>query len=260
MNLTRREFLKLGGAAVLFLPFPEYAAAEAVTIPVLMYHDISHQVREQETVLPPLFAAQMEWLYGEGYRAISLGELDSLDVESARHVVIITFDDGYTSFMDYAFPLLAEYGFKATINIIGRYVGGFVSGNDPRISWDECRYLIRSGLVEIGCHTYDLHTWYGRATRTSAVAAFNEKLVQDLSLFQGEYMKEIGRPARILAWPYGMHDSKSIEIAKQAGFHYLLSSDNRHFVKDRDQYDIPRLSIEHDTDIRLFRERIERRP
>jgi peptidoglycan/xylan/chitin deacetylase (PgdA/CDA1 family) len=259
MIFTRREFLKLGGSVVLFLPFAEYATAESVNIPVLVYHDISHQPRRQETVTPPLFAAQMEWLYGMGYRAISLGELESLDTESARCAVVITFDDGYASFMNHAFPLLAEYGFKATINIIGRYAGGFVSGNDPRISWDECRYLVRSGLVEIGCHTYDLHTWYGMAPRTSTVTALNEKLAQDLSLFQGEYEKEMGRSASILAWPYGMHDSKSIEIAKQAGFRYLLNSDHRSFVKGRDRFDIPRLSIQQDTDLRLFRERIERR-
>jgi peptidoglycan/xylan/chitin deacetylase (PgdA/CDA1 family) len=259
MNLTRREFLKLGGAAVVSLTFAEYAKADAVSIPVLMYHDISPRTRERETVSPPFFAAQMEWLYGGGYRAISFSELDSLDAESARRAVIITFDDGYASFMDYAFPLLAEYGFKATINIIGKHAGGFVSGHDPRLSWDECRILVKGGMVEIGCHTYGLHSWNGNLSRASAVAAFNEKLAQDLSLFQEVYIKEMGRPARILAWPYGMHDSKSIEIAKQAGFHYVLNSDSRYFGKGGHQDDIPRLTIGKDTDLRLFQEYIERR-
>lgn len=260
MNLTRRDFLKLGSVAVVSLSLTEYATADAVKIPVLMYHEISHEIREKETVSPPLFAAQMEWLYGAGYRALSFRELDSLDAKSARRAVVITFDDGYSSFMDHAFPLIAEYGFKATINMIGSAVGGFVSGKDPRLSWDECRFLTKSGLVEIGCHTYGLHSWYGRLPRPRAVTAFDEKLEQDLSVFQGFYRKEMGRPANILAWPYGMHDRKSIEIAKHAGFSFILNSERGYFVKGSDQYDIPRLLINNDTSLGLFRELIEMRP
>ena len=82
MSLTRRAFLKLSGAVVASLPFTRYVAAAGVNVPVLMYHDISHQQREEETVSPALFAAQMEWLYGSGYRAISFDELRSLTEES----------------------------------------------------------------------------------------------------------------------------------------------------------------------------------
>jgi peptidoglycan/xylan/chitin deacetylase (PgdA/CDA1 family) len=260
MNLTRREFLKLGGVSVVSLSLAEYATADAVKIPVLMYHDISHEMHETETVSPPLFAAQMEWLYGAGYRALSFRELGSLDAEHARRAVVITFDDGYSSFMDHAFPLIAGYGFKVTINIIGSAVGGFVSGNDPRLSWDECRFLAKSGIVEIGCHTYGLHSWYGRLPRPTAVIAFNEKLEQDLSVFQGLYRKEMGRSANILAWPYGMHDRKSIEIAKHAGFSFMLNSEPGYFVKGSDRYDIPRLLINNATSLGLFRELIEMRP
>jgi len=96
--------------------------------------------------------------------------------------------------------------------------------------------------------------------RTRAIAAFNQKLAEDLFRFQDVYRKEMGRPASVLAWPYGIHDDRSIEIAKQAGFRHVLSSENRSFVQGGDPYDIPRLVIESDTNLRLFRERIERGP
>jgi len=260
MSLTRREFIKLGGAAVVSLSFAERCYAGTVDIPVLMYHDVSHLTDETETVLPPRFAAQMEWLYSEGYQAIFLEEVDTLDAKSAQRAVIITFDDGYASFMDYAFPLFQNYGFKSTINIIGEHVGGFVAGDDPRLSWDECRFLIKSGIVEIGCHTYGLHTWYGRKPRSEAVREFNEKLKQDLAVFQEVMTRELGRPAKTLAWPYGMHDQKSIKIAKQAGFSFILNSENRYFVKGGDRYDIPRLTVDHALDLQQYREEIEMRP
>jgi peptidoglycan/xylan/chitin deacetylase (PgdA/CDA1 family) len=262
MSLTRREFLKLSGAVVVSLPFSgyaEYAAADAVNIPVLMYHDISYQLREEETISPPLFAAQMEWLYDAGYRAVSFEEVDSLKAEDMRRAVIITFDDGYASFSDFAYPLFTEYGFKSTINIIGRHAGGFISGNDPRLSWDECRSLAASRMVEIGCHTYDLHAWHGNLSRADAIAAFNERLPQDLSSFQKVYTSELGRPAKILAWPYGRYDNNSIKIAKRAGFDYILSSNHHYFEQSDGRLDIPRFTIDNDAPLPLFRKIVERR-
>lgn len=259
MSLTRRAFLKLGSATVVSLPFSRYSTAAVVNVPVLMYHDISYQQREEETVSPSLFAAQMEWLYGAGYRAIAFEEIGSLDAESMKQAVIITFDDGYASFMDYAFPLFTEYGFKSTINIIGKHTGGFISGDDPRLSWDECRFLIKSGIVELGCHTYDLHAWYGTLSRADAIAAVNKRLPQDLALFQKVYTEELGRPVRILAWPYGRYDDKSIEIAKRAGFRFILSSNHRYFMPDGSHSDIPRFTIDNNAPLSLFRKIIERR-
>ena len=66
MNLTRRQFLKFSGAAVLMLAVPRHGQAQAVRIPVLLYHDLSIHPGEEETVMPSAFASQMEWLYGMG--------------------------------------------------------------------------------------------------------------------------------------------------------------------------------------------------
>ncbi len=257
MNLTRREFLKLGGAAVLSLSYTECWPANAVHIPILAYHDISHFTTEEETVLPPRFAAQMEWLHDEGYRTIFFEELDKLDAESAQRTVIITFDDGFASFMDYAFPLFQHYGFKSTINVIGEFMGGFVEGNDPRLSWDECRYLVKSGIVEIGCHTYGLHRWNGTKTRAMALIELNNRLRKDLALFQRVITRELGRPAKILAWPYDLHDARSITIARHSGFSFVLRSENERYLLGSSRHDIPRLVIDHTVDLRQFRKLVE---
>jgi peptidoglycan/xylan/chitin deacetylase (PgdA/CDA1 family) len=225
-----------------------------------MYHEISVHLAEQETVMPAVFAAQMEWLYGMGFRAISFDDLDDLDWEHAHQTLIITFDDGYASFMDYAFPLLVEYGFKATINIIGKSVRNVASSNDPILSWDECRYLLKSGLVDIGCHADELHVWGGWSTPSSYIATFNEKLGKDLSTFQERYQKELGRRATILAWPYGMYDRTSTEIATQEGFKYILTSNRGYLDKGGDRSNIPRRSINRDVDMASFRAYLETRP
>lgn len=254
MYLTRREFLKLSGTAfALSLSLPKNLFASGITIPVLLYHDISDGYRDEYTISPSNFASQMEWLYSDGYKALSLREI--LNVKDAQRRFILTFDDGYRSFVDYAFPLLMEYNFKATINIIGQYVGTFFivgNGNRPMLSWDEYRHLIESGLVDLGCHTYNLHEFSHRGV----LGVSEEEIIKDLSLFQETFKKEIGIHAEILAWPFGLYDKESIEIARNAGFKYILTSNEGYFDRNGSRYAIPRLNINDKLDLLSFQEYI----
>jgi peptidoglycan/xylan/chitin deacetylase (PgdA/CDA1 family) len=257
MIITRRTFLKLGSAAVISLTLPTRPYAAGLRVPVLMYHHVGAPSREYETVLPAQFAAQMEWLYAEGYRAISVAELGALSDRDAGKTVLITADDGHVSFLEHAFYLLREYGFKATVNVIARYVGGYVNEDHPRLSWDECRYLMRSGLVEIGCHSFNLHEWETYPTTAQAISAFNAKLERDLDRFQRIYKRELGKSVDILAWPFGIYDQKSLEIARKAGFKYFLNSDNRYVERESERVDIPRLIMSNAVDLAKFRRMIE---
>ncbi len=259
MNLTRRQFLAFSGTAILAFSLPSRGRAQAVQIPVLLYHDLSIDRGEEETVAPSAFASQMEWLHGMGYRAVSFDEFGALDAVSASRAVIITFDDGPASFLDHAFALLAEYGFKATVTVIGQKTTGVTSSHDRSLSWDECRYLASSGLVDVGCHTYALHVWGGWSSPERAMPAFNEKLGKDLALFQDRCRRELGRPASVLAWPYGKYDSRSIEIAKQAGFRFVLTSNRGYYGQGGDRGEIHRWPVNHDADLPAFRRFVERR-
>ena len=257
--MTRRQFLQFGGAAVLWLASAGRGRADRIRIPVLLYHDLSVHPGEEETVLPSVFASQMEWLYGMGFRAVSFDEVGALDAVSARHAVIITFDDGPASFLDHAFPILAEYGFKATITVIGDRVNSVAGSHDPSLGWDECRFLMKSGLVDIGCHSNALHVWGRRSSPALTLAAFNEKLGKDLAAFQDRSRRELGRPATVLAWPYGRYDKTSIEIAEQEGFRFQLTANRGYFETDGNRSEIPRWPVNRDTDLPAFRRYIERR-
>jgi peptidoglycan/xylan/chitin deacetylase (PgdA/CDA1 family) len=252
MNVTRREFMKAGAAAAaLCLAGPAGALASGPGIPVLLYHDISDQFDDVYTVSPSVFSAQMEWLYWQGYRAVSLREAARPGGDTGK-AVVITFDDGYASFMDYAFPALEEYGFKCTINIIGGYAGGHLDRNGARpvLSWDEYRFLDESGTAEFGCHTYGLHVRDGLAARSK------EALREDLGRFNEEFRRRMGRSTDILAWPFGVYDSRSVEVAREAGFRYFLTSEEGRFeagALDR----IPRINISNRLDMISFQQYIE---
>lgn len=93
-----------------------------VAIPVLMYHSINNNNPNNNLILPPdQFKAQMQYLKDNGFNTISLSELYSA-LKTGKNVpkksVAITFDDGYVDNYSYAYPILKDFGFKATIFMI----------------------------------------------------------------------------------------------------------------------------------------------
>ncbi len=257
MNVTRRTFIKLSAAAALWASaLPRFANAGAAPqeagIPVLLYHDITGLDQDEYTIPPSSFAAQMEWLYANGYKTLFLNEVAGALKSGAPRTVVITFDDGNTSFMDYAFPLLKEYGFKATMNIIGQAVDLHLLLDDekPVVSWDECRYLIQSGLVDLGCHSFALHTQGG------VRAVSYDALEKDLIYFQEKFKKEMGRPCSIIAWPYGIYDETCAAIAKKTGFTYILTSDEGYVGNKTSPSQLPRLNISGKLDLESFQQYI----
>jgi peptidoglycan/xylan/chitin deacetylase (PgdA/CDA1 family) len=252
--VTRREFLKLSGATVAFLLLPGMAAGkDKHGIPVIMYHDLSNSHHDYYTTAPGLFAAHMEWLYDHGYRAVFLEEAVGLRAGEAEKVVVITFDDGYASFIMNAFTLLREYDFKATISVIGHYVGKFLDlmGNRPMLSWDEYGYLLASGHVQIACHSYNLHA-IERMKKASP-----SEVESDLVQFQETMYKHLGRKTEILAWPYGIYSPERTAIATKVGFSYILTSNEGYLEQGTDLTEIPRLNMTNNLDLVSFYQYLE---
>jgi len=254
-DLTRRAFLQLMATVVILpkAPFAAEAAPTTVSVPVLLYHDISYEHSDDYSLHPRIFAAQMEWLYAGGYRAVSLADLDS--GASLERAVVITFDDGYASFIPFVLPVLQAYGFKATVSIIGQFIGSYISewGVRPMLSWDEYRYLVQTGLVDLGCHTNRLHGYRQRG----ALGVSGDELLADLSAFQETFAAEMGARSQILAWPYGFYNENSIAVAKQAGFRYLLTSRKGVFQRRWGTTEIPRSNVTANEKLATFQSRIE---
>ena len=75
------------------------------------------------------------------------------------HPVMITFDDGYRSNYDIAYPILKATGMKAVISLIAHNICANDADGSSRVflTWAEASEMADSGIVELGSHTYDLH-------------------------------------------------------------------------------------------------------
>ena len=223
------------------MPQAEDPAAYTVEVPILMYHHFSGD--EEGAVTPPEFASHLEALRDGGYTAVFMEDLIDYVYRGGElpdKPVCITFDDGYLSNYEIAWPLLEQYGMKATIFAIGSSVGHEEFYKDtqfrltPHFSYEQAREMTASGAVDFQSHTYDLHQWApfesGDRIRASALPLPGEReedyavmLENDMEIYDRERRRELGEGFSALAYPGGYYNVLTEVLIHQAGIPVTLS-------------------------------------
>src|SRR5437762_4575331 len=131
-------------------------------IPVLCYHRIGGPLELGVTrVGRSIFARQMTALARSGWRTVSLDEFPRTTHPSlrsgqahARRTFLLTFDDGYASLADHAYPVLADLGFTATTFLITDHVGT-TNTWDVRYTWNRLPHLSWGQVEQWGARGFD---------------------------------------------------------------------------------------------------------
>jgi len=221
-------------------------------MPILTYHSLDDS-GSVISVAVDQFLRQMKMLREWGYTGICLGNfLDACEgkTELPDKPVVIIFDDGFRSILDYAAPALYETGFGATVFVVADYCG---KKNDwpgqppeaprlPLLSWDDLKTLLNSGF-EIGAHTLT----HPALTRISVEEAKNE-IVNSKHVIE----ERLGTPVRTFAYPYGMFDRRHRDIVEE---HYqgACGVDLRIASRNDDRYALPRVEMYYFRTAAFFR-------
>lgn len=183
----------------------EELASGSVTVPVLLYHHVSDAIQSQYSVTTSALETQMQWLYENGYKTITISDLAYL-IRNGGTVpgrpVIITFDDGYLDLYQNAYPILDRYGFAATAYIIGDTVD--TRGN---LSSEQLLELISHGW-EIGSHSMH-HTDLTQGIGWQEEINYSKTYLED----------KLGIEIKTFAYPYGEADAAVMDYTYGAGYH-----------------------------------------
>lgn len=219
-------------------------------LPVLTFHMID----DKPSVLsysPELFKRFMDKLHRRGYRTINL--TDAVEILSKgrpfpEKSFVLTFDDGYSSVFNEAFPILEKYGMSATVFLA---VGGSnVSGPNNRLLslngtemllWREIRDM-RDGGIDFGSHTLT-HPDMTRLDRTGIEYEIrkSKEIIEDY----------LGKAVSSFAYPYGKYDKKSIEIT-QRYFNCACSAELGLLTKESNPYALERVDTYYLRSEKLF--------
>ena len=188
---------------------------------VLCYHAVSKRWPAELSVAPDAFDAQIEHLLRRGYRATTFSH--AVEGRDGGRQLAITFDDGFQSVQDLAFPILERLGVPATLYVptsfmesrgqlawpgIDEWKGTEHEAELANMTWDGVRELRDAGW-EIGAHT---HT-HPRLTQVD-----DAQLADELQRSRAICEKRLGERCRSIAYPYGDVDGRVIAAAREAGF------------------------------------------
>jgi len=185
---------------------------------VLCYHRIGGPLELGVTrVGRSVFARQMTALARAGWRTLSLDEFaDRRTAYGARRTFLLTFDDGYASLAEHAYPVLADLGFTATTFLITDYVGK-VNTWDVQYTWNRLRHLSwpqieqwRARGFEFASHgaTHRRLTWLDDAAIETELRGSRDTLTARLGAEAG----------RAIAYPFGAVDTRVLRHARNTGY------------------------------------------
>jgi peptidoglycan/xylan/chitin deacetylase (PgdA/CDA1 family) len=182
-------------------------------VPILCYHNLGPQTRGRLLMSASAFEEQMRYLKREGYNVITLRkflEFASLRQQLPRKTVVLTFDDGWKSFKEYAHPILKELGYPATLFIYTDFIGARVA-----LSWPEIKELAQEGY-DIQAHSKSHDDM--RRKPTESEEEYNRRMQAELIQPLATFQQRVGAPAKILAYPYGSHDEGVVKRVREAGY------------------------------------------
>lgn len=193
---------------------PSTFTRKAQHVPVLLYHHLlpaaEHDGRNGAIVSVEDFQQQMDYLFKNGYHPVTLADLYLFvrgQKELPEQSVVITFDDGYRSNYDYAFPILWRYRFRAVLFPITSYIENYHPWL-PHMGWDEM--AAAAGVFEYHSHSHALHFYMG--ARAAILVTPEEQLRNDL-----RHSREL-LDCFAFAYPFGVWSRDAIRILKETGY------------------------------------------
>ncbi len=222
----------------------------ASSLPILTFHDLDER-SSVTSISPGVFHRGMSRLHESGYRTLSLIEaVDYLrrGVSFPDSSFVITFDDGYQSVYNEAFPVLQSYGMSATIFLtVGKDRAAKPDSHLPSIdgrsmlNWREIREMNMKGFT-FGAHTLT-HPDLTRLPLDQAKAEIcgSKTIIEDT----------LSTPVSCFAYPYGRYNRSCREIVQQ---HFTCAcSDKLGLVTtDSDLYTLERVDSYYLRTERLF--------
>lgn len=279
---------------------PPSDPADGKTFRVICLHDVRDNLLSTfstSSMVDPYavdtgtLTAIFSWLQANNYHTITVKQ-----IEASRRggkplpprAVLLTFDDGYRSHYTKVLPLLERFNYPAVMGLVTAWIDAppdvpirisdkVQVPRDYFLSWDEVQKLGASRLVELACHTHNLHhgavanpqgnelpattshLYLQDEKRYETDAEFEARVHNDLQTCIRQIRERTGIVARSMVWPYGAENQPVRRISTSLGMNIQFSLDAGPNTPDVPLDRLRRILLMYDVDIGGF-ERSMREP
>lgn len=210
------------------------AEAPGRNLPVVMYHHITEKPARagKYVITASELRHDLETIQKNGYVTVTVRDLiDYVDGKRQlpEKIIMLTFDDGFESVRELAWPLLKEKQMTAEIFAVGSITETYSQNHDRNVNyaylnWDDLRELDESGQFEVHNHTYDMHSTNNKGRkglsrkRGESPIDYEETLKDDLMHMQQLLKSCSGVESLAVAYPFGSYSNETLGIVRSLGF------------------------------------------
>jgi peptidoglycan/xylan/chitin deacetylase (PgdA/CDA1 family) len=226
---------------------PAATAAPKITKPVVdqtaqviifCYHRLVDKIRYPGTeITPAAFEEQMKKLKDSGITVISMQDLLAWkrgEKNIPPRSAVVTFDDGWKSQYEVAWPIMKKYGYPFTMFIYTEGVRGGSLGGGEAITWEQLADMRDNG-VDIEAHSathQDLREGHtimianpgGKRTRTKLTGDQYEQWMRNEVVGSKQLLEQrLGIKVNCFAVPFGNYNEHVKEIARNSGYEAMFT-------------------------------------
>jgi peptidoglycan/xylan/chitin deacetylase (PgdA/CDA1 family) len=206
------------------------AVDQNAQVVIFGYHRFVNSVKRPDTeITPAAFEAQMQELKNKNISVIPMQDFlawrrgeKAIPSKSA----IITFDDGWKSQHEVAWPILKKFNYPVTLFIYTEGIKpGHFSGGES-MSWEQLAEMRDAG-VDIQGHTAthsDLRKPYDKvAKKKLSPEEYEQWLDKEINGSKQMIEQKLGVKVNCFAVPYGFHNAHIEEVVMKAGYEALFT-------------------------------------
>ena len=217
--------------------------------PIFYYHSVGGQ--PPQTLALSQFQQHLDAIRRHNYRTVTVAELLEAGRELPSRSVALAFDDGLLDNYTHVFPLLLQYGMRATFYVVPAYdrVTRWVAPQTGRWSdlpapgftipftsmgTDQRRELARHGM-EIGSHSLT-HRMLTRVPK--------DELSREVRDSKDFLEQEIGGSVKTFCYPNGRFGPAVVRAVRNAGYVGACSTLPGYYRSELPRYVLPRFLVE----------------
>ena len=154
---------------------------------------------------------------------------NELKNKKTQRKILLTIDDGFSSFYNNAWPILKERKIPFILFVSTREVGAF-----NYMTWDQIREISKENFVEIGNHSHS-HEYLV----DEDIDLIKEDIEKSIRIFK----KELKRNSEFFSYPFGEYSLAFKDLIRSLGFKYAFGQHSGVMDDTKDFYELPRYPI-----------------
>lgn len=205
-------------------------------VPIVMYHSVVDILSTNQSdglkITKDNFVAQMKYLKDNDYHTLTMDEINDFLTNNKpipKKSVALTFDDGYADNYSNVYPILKNYGFKATVFVVAKSIDGGAN------------YLTSAQLKEMQQNGMDIESGTDENVRLGNLTS--AKQLESLKDSKTILETLLNKKVNYVSYPFGSYNSQTLVEVKNAGYTLGLSRDGKWTYKTDGQFKLSRVYI-----------------